>query len=214
MGAARVIGFWETFDVSQNRRPVNYYRLCFGALLPVVGGSLFPPCLLGVLPCPPINHPPASTTPARVGRTNALTLNPTPCAGETALSYSGRALPAQATHAFSTRLVPSAPCALRPPCGHASAQATHKPSGGITFDFEQVPQKKRTRGCSPFFEKTGGEKTFNSLRRERQSIKHRKRLGLYMRGFRVPRAPATARRGGYCPASCEECPRCPATYCV
>lgn len=158
--AARVTGFWETFDVSQNRRPVNYIRLCFGALLPVAGGSLFPPCLLGVLPCPPINHPRASITPALVGRTNALTLNPTPCAGETAAFLPVASLPAQASRASPLRLVPSAPCALRVPCGHARAQATHKPSGEITFDFEQVPQKKRTRGCSPFFEKTGGEKTF------------------------------------------------------
>lgn len=151
MGAARVIGFGETFDVSPNRRPEKYNRLCFGALLPVVGGSLFPPCLLGVLPCPPINHPPASNPPARVGRTNAVTLDPTPCAGETAASYSGAALPAQTSHASSSRLVPSAPCALRPPCGHASAQATHKPSAGITFDFEQVPQKKTDTRVFAFF---------------------------------------------------------------
>lgn len=67
------------------------------------------------------------------------------------------------------------------------------------------------RGRSPFFEKTGEEETFLCLRRENNQFS-KVRFRFNMRGFRVPRAPATARRGGYSLTMVLGTPRCPATY--
>ena len=69
------------------------------------------------------------------------------------------------------------------------------------------------RGRSPFFEKTGEEETFISLRRENNQFS-KVRFRFNIRGFRVPRAPATARRGGYSLTIVLGTPRCPATYWV
>lgn len=69
------------------------------------------------------------------------------------------------------------------------------------------------RGCSPFFEKTGEEETFISLRRENNQFS-KVRFRFNMRGFRVPRAPATARRGGYSLTIVLGTPLWPATYWV
>ena len=67
------------------------------------------------------------------------------------------------------------------------------------------------RGRSPFFEKTGEEETFISLRRENNQFS-KVRFRFNMRGCRVHRAPATARRGGYSLTIVLGTPRCPATY--
>lgn len=152
--------------------------LCIlGALCPIAGGSLFPPCLPAFPPCggqsPTLS---VSTRPCR----SAVCANAPPMlrAVDSAASYSVASLPARSPHAMGLRRVPSRvprfpslwglryappPTTRNNPTAQRAERANRHRSGVAGTRVHGV-------GCSPFFEKTGGEETLLCLRRENCKI--------------------------------------------
>lgn len=199
-----------TFDVSRPGAHLVCIGRVVGALLACERRPLFPPCLRAFSPAAR-NLPRFFFPLAARARPSALTLIPPAHSRKNGAPYSVApllvrrprfSLSAHRLRFPSRRGSRSSAVALAPPrlTPSRDAPCAYSPTVGC-------------RGCSPFFEKTGEEETFLSLRRENNQFS-KVRFRFNMRGFRVPRAPATARRGGYSLTIVLGTPRCPATYWV
>ena len=121
-------------------------RLQAAALSSIAFGAAFSPSGIPF----PSAHPPTRRLPSD----ECANAHPHACGHENAVPYSVTALRPQAPHAFRRRCFPP----LRGSPSRWSRSPRHAGSEhGV--GIERV--SKVTRGCCPFFEKTGREETFN-----------------------------------------------------
>lgn len=156
-----------TFYVSRPGAHIVCIGRVVGALLACERRPLFPPCLRAFSPAAR-NLPRFFFPLAARARPSALTLIPPAHSRKTErpirLLRCSFAAPRFSLSAHRLRF-PS----LRGSCSSAVALAPPRfpPSRDAPCAYSP---SVRCRGCSPFFEKTGEEETFISLRREKQSI--------------------------------------------